>query len=289
MESLLKIAKENPSQEARDDQLKEVSPSKISLVEEIPETSESNITTPEDALAILKSSPTRIAVNKALNFFDPAKASEGVFDITLPGPLSAQILHALVGTTIPDQWDAVSVEKQSNNAPNGSNGRPKGVLLRCLSSASGIGALVAQLRTLIASRKSTRGDGARSSPQILIHDILHILSLLLKPEDLLLRIYSDVAKKIDKPTQKQLLWQELTSLLAAGKVLSTAAEALSITTSTTTSLSKVWLGDGKAYASWLGRCIGHMVSKLQADDSQGWKYLATFAGRSLNIGYPGRS
>lgn len=288
MDSLLAVAKENPRQDERDDQLKEVSISKLSLVEETPETSECNIATPEDALAVLKSSPTRSTVTKTLNFLDPAKASEGGFDITLPDPISAQILHALVGTTIPDQWDSVSVEKKSHRASQGSIRRPKGALLRCLSSVSGIGALLAQLRTLINDRKSTRKDGGESSTQILIRDILYTLSLLLEPEDFLIRIYLNVAKKIGQPMQRQLLWQELTSLLA-GKVLSIAAEALAITNFTTSSLLGVWLGDGKVYASWLGRHIGNMASKLETNDSEGWKYLATFTGRSLNIGYPGKS
>jgi telomere length regulation protein len=87
--------------------------------------------------------------------------------------------------------------------------------------------------------------------------------------------------------QKQVAWKELLSLIAASRVLSTAAEALSLASeSEFRRLS--WLGNGSQYASWLGANICHMTSKLAATgQEEQWRALASLIGRALSLGYTG--
>lgn len=243
---------------------------------------------PEDALDILKSRPGKSEVLDALSFIDPAGAAEGQFNVTVPGSTGAQIVHVLVSTTIPDHWHTLaSDDKSVLSSKPGDKRRPRAALLRCLSSVAGIGAIVAQLRKLLSNQTTTGEDGKHSGTQIIIRDLLTVLSSLLKPRGLIFHIYSDLSKYVQNSVQKQLAWKELVSLLAAGKVLSTAAEASTLAGGLSQSKS-LWVGEGSSYAMWVGEVISHMATRLQAGDSDGWTYLSSFMGRALTLGYNGR-
>lgn len=240
-------------------------------------------------LEILRSKPGRVQVVQALQFLDPARVSEKEFNITVPNPTAAQILHILVSTTIPDHWSSLRADHDATASSGGElDINPKASLLRCLSSGAGIGALVVQLRGLLAPQDSSSKQIKESSAnQLILRDLLSVLSSVLKPQGLLLHIYRVALRFVDSSVRRELMWKELTALLAAGKVLSTAAEALSAIKDLPVSQRVVWIGDGSNYASWLGKCICHMASKLQSSELEAWKSLTFFLGRSLKFGYPG--
>ncbi|PGH01957.1 hypothetical protein AJ80_08939 [Polytolypa hystricis UAMH7299] len=234
-----------------------------------------NITSPEYVLEILKSSPSKEQVTKVLTYLDPTKPSGKEFNIKSPTPLAAQILHLLITTVIADHWSSL----ESKTGASGD--KPK--LLRCLSSVSGIGALVAHMRGLLATLASS---GQKSSgSQIVAGYLLSALSSLLKPQAFLLHIYVDITRLVHNHVQRQIIWKELISLLAAGKVLSAAAEAVHAIKAVDARSSAMWLSEGNHYASWVGRSVYHMASRLQPEDVEGWKCLTQFSGRSLSLGY----
>ncbi|KAL1952575.1 hypothetical protein VTO42DRAFT_4796 [Malbranchea cinnamomea] len=250
------------------------------------ENHQTTISSAEDALGVLRSKPKTSQVIEVLKFLDPAGSAESVFNITVPGSTAAQILHVLVSATIPDHWKILSAENELDPSSQKHRGRHKAraVLLRCLSSVPGIGALLAQLRKLMTGLSSSgQHDKGQGTPSI-VRDLLDALSTLLKPHDVLLHIYSDTAQHVQSSVQKHMIWKELVSYLAAGKVLSIAAEAAKVIDGFAGSKFS-WVGEGCAYVSWLGRQISYMAIRLDSSDADGWSILASLTGRALSLGY----
>ncbi|EFR03164.1 hypothetical protein MGYG_06160 [Nannizzia gypsea CBS 118893] len=256
---------------------------RISVIED--EQSEAQISSPEDVLQKLKSKPSISTLLEVLKFLDPARLEDGDFNIIIPSSLGAQILHALITTTICDHWDSLGMEYGLETSYKLSSRKtPQAILLRCVKSPSGIGTLLAYIRSLLPSQNLPHGKKAGSKNGSLIQDALSLLSHLLSPNDLLFQLFTDILRLNDNAVQQQLLLQEAVSLLASGKVLSIAAESFGYTELSIESSPHSWISNGKLYASWLGRNISHMASHLPIDDDQGWKYLGVFTSRSLSTG-----
>jgi telomere length regulation protein len=245
------------------------------------------LSTPETALEILKSRPEESEVFEVLRFLDPSVAAGKSFDITIPGPVASQILQVLVSQTIVDHWSSLWEQDEPGTLDRVERGRRlQAILLRCLSSVPGVGALIARLRLLL-SHQSSPGKGAQEpGTHAGIRELVIVLSSLLKPHSFLWHIYSDIAKNVQKRTEQKLLWKELTSFLAAGKVLSTSAEALKVVEASAPSKS-LWIGEGSSFAAWLGANISYMAIELQMHDSEGLSCLSSFMGRGLSLGYTG--
>ncbi|OAX83232.1 hypothetical protein ACJ72_02410 [Emergomyces africanus] len=243
----------------------------------------SEINSPEEALHVLKSSPDEHRVVQVLSFLDPASALEVGFNITTPSAKAAQLLHVLITVTVPDHWS--NLRNENITEPTGNRKlNPKAALLRCFSSVAGIGALVAHLRSLLARQDSLTSE-KRSGNKLNIQILITVLSSVLKPPGLLFSTYLNISSKVERPAQRQILWKEFISLLAAGKVSSVVSEGLLTIKDLKTPPSIHWIGDGNLYASWIGQCISHMASNIQPSDTDGWIYLAQFVARSLSLGY----
>lgn len=233
---------------------------------------------------LLKSNPDREQLSAILAFIDPFSKTQASrdFDLRLASPITAQILQLLVSTTIPTHWGLLD-SKQSK----GKDLKSRAALLRCLSSVAGIGSLLAQLRTLIGTARASAHQAQGSNSQLAIQEVLAVLAALTEPKDFILRLYSDISKIYDNKTRQQVAWRELVSLVAAGKILSTAAEALTVLDATSVSSSH-WIATGPQYAVWIGRNVAHMAVKLNQEDKNGWSSLALLTGRSLSLGYTGQ-
>ncbi|KKK22329.1 hypothetical protein P175DRAFT_0513528 [Aspergillus ochraceoroseus IBT 24754] len=238
-----------------------------------------------DILAILKANPDQDEIARILFILDPSHAKDhsAHFSIRVPNPTTAQILNALVSITVPDHWDSINAGSKGSKT---GNSRLRAALLRCLSSVPGISCLVAQLRSLIASSRASSQQANASGSQIQIRNILAIISALLEPKELALRLYTDIDMLYNNVTQKQVAWKELVSLLAASRILSVSAEALSLIRDVNAPSKIAWIGEGPQYASWLGTNIYHMASKLPVGYQEAhWKALASLTGRALSLGY----
>ncbi|RAK93212.1 hypothetical protein BO79DRAFT_187566 [Aspergillus costaricaensis CBS 115574] len=241
-------------------------------------------TSSDHILAVLKANPDEHDLAQVLAILDPSNktASPNGFDIRVPRPVTAQILNALVNITIPDHWEALG--PQSQNSKSG-NTKLRAALLRCLSSVAGISCLVTQLRSLIAASRSSAEQAKSSGHKLQIRDTLAVISALLEPSDFAFRLYADMDDLYSNATQKQVAWRELLSVLAASKVLSTAAEALTLVSELDGISTISWIGEGSKYATWLGSNICYMASKTALSDEEAWKSVALLTGRSLSLGY----
>ncbi|KAL1884498.1 telomere binding protein [Paecilomyces lecythidis] len=239
-----------------------------------------NPSSPDYILEVLKSKPDHDQLFDVLKNLDPSNSSRSAnIDIRVPGPTTALILQQLVSTTVPDHWSAL----QDSQGHKTKDHKLRAVLLRCLCSIPGISAIVTQLRSILSVQGTQREkDSGRS---LVIRDLISVLSALLKPKDALFRIHTDLSSTYNKQVQRQIAWRELTSLIAAGRVLSTAAEALA-SVRTLDSLDGItWVGEGSSYASWLGQSISTFISKIHSDDQDSWKSIGLLVGRALSLGY----
>ncbi|CAI7633893.1 unnamed protein product [Penicillium discolor] len=231
---------------------------------------------------LLKANPDREQLSAILAALDPFSKSKTTkdFDLRIASPITAQILQLLVSTTIPSHWGSLDAKDSK-----GKDAKARAALLRCLSSVAGLGSLVAQLRSLINAARASAQQAQGSSSQLGIRDLLAVLAALLEPKDFLFRLSSDISIIYDNKTRQQVTWRELVSLVAAGKLLSTAAEALTIVDESKSVSSITWVGNGSQYAAWLGRNISHMAAKLAPDNESDWASVALLTGRALSLGY----
>lgn len=245
-----------------------------------------DISSPTHILSTLKSNPSQNELSQVIFALDPFRkgVSATTFDIRVPSPVSAQLINALVGTTIPDHWQSIGAGSKGSFA---NNNKLQAALLRCLSSVPGISCLVTQLRSLISQSRASSQQADASGSGIRIRNILEVISALLEPTDLLWRLYTDIGAAYSNGTQRQVSWKELTSQIAGGRVLSVAAEAIPLAGGSDVPAKTSWIGTGSQYASWLGTNIYHMASKLNVSDEEQWKTLASLTGRALSLGYPG--
>ena len=231
---------------------------------------------------LLKVNPDREQISAILAALDPFSKSKTTkdFDLRIASPITAQILQLLVSTTIPNHWGSLDAKDSK-----GKDAKARAALLRCLSSVAGLGSLVAQLRSLINAARASAQQAQGSSSQLRIRDLLAVLAALLEPKDFLFRLSSDISIIYDNKTRQQVTWRELVSLVAAGKILSTAAEALAIVDESKSVSSISWVGNGSQYAAWLGRNISHMAARLAPDNESDWASVALLTGRALSLGY----
>ncbi|KAI1936599.1 telomere binding protein [Ophidiomyces ophidiicola] len=240
------------------------------------------IDTPEEALRVLTSEPSEIQFLSALNFLDPTQVSKNRFDITVPEPPTVSIVNSLVSLAINHRWAAIEKEYRSSTKSRRAR-TAKAVVLRCLTSVGGIGALIANLRTLLDQLSGLR-EGERASRHIVLRDTLSALSNVLHTPGLLFRIYQQIAR-VDHLAKRQLAWSQLMVFLASSRVLSTAAETLDAINDLDSLISIRWIGDGKTYASWLGHSIVSMALSLDNSDTEAWRSLGKFTQRALSLGY----
>jgi telomere length regulation protein len=233
--------------------------------------------TPEALLQLLQEQPSEQELHQILKSLDPLRAGNGgtSFDIRLPSPLHGQILHTLVNKTIPDHWS--NVEKR--------NLKIRGALLRCFSSVVGLRALVGYIQISNNAIRSMSVKERESGKILALRDVLSFASTLLKPKDFISRVYHDNSVTYDTDTKRRVAWSEFCSLLSGGKILSTAAEALTVIKDSEESHKKSWIGEGHAFAEWLGKNMSSMIVQGNHEDEDLWKSTALMVGRATGLGY----
>ncbi|KAK4698101.1 telomere length regulation protein, partial [Lecanoromycetidae sp. Uapishka_2] len=129
-----------------------------------------SLSSPEDILDLLKASPDKHLLNRALRWLNLSTERQKGFNIRKPGPKAAQIIYVLVSTIIPDYW---TLFKEANNSESS---REKRSLLRCLRSVAGIGAIISHLRLRIGQLKESQGqtDVANSNKGRPLEELLDV-------------------------------------------------------------------------------------------------------------------
>ena len=241
----------------------------------------SKIQSPEDVLRTIQSKPNIDALVKCLKWLTSSDNELRPFNIRLPGSQATQIINVLVNDIVNDfwyTWDAKS--------------RPRKLLLMCLTSVAGISAVVAKLRNLF-SRDGVKKHETASRPITSqgiqsLHDTIGLVESILEKPGVVSSLWTQIHVSTANTAQASLLWKELVSLLAAGKLLSVVSEAYSILRRISSGITvSSWLIDGSIYAEWLGREILAMAEHREQLASEQIVAATQLLTKALTLGYTG--
>ena len=240
----------------------------------------SHETLPDDAREILKKQPDLEEFLAVLQYLQFGIVGKHDFNIRASGPKQSQILNVLVTVTIPDRWASLNTKPISKE-----DQEIKSILLSCLTCVAGLGALCAHIRRLISLAVPIK-----TAQSLMLKDAIDVLAQVLHPSSFIASALHDTLTLHSKTAQRQAIWQELSSFVAGGKILSTVAQALPLAKSAEKEkLFVEWLGDGREYSKWLARNICHAATKLAVNEDEAWPMLAQLVKRGINLGHSGKS
>ncbi|KAF2224937.1 telomere length regulation protein-domain-containing protein [Elsinoe ampelina] len=230
--------------------------------------SPSHISSPEDALQILKSQPDETEIQDVLRYLLENSCPD--FDVRFPGSKASGLLRHLITTTLPTFWHA------SEDIRN--------LLTRCMRSVPGLSGMLAELRITTNQREASKQvEGIQNATSNAEH--LDVLQRLLGEDDLVWVIWRQLST-IQNETQKRLLWREFMALLSSGKVVSTVAHFEDIRRRTTKTLIKdSWLAQGKTYTVRIAAQIASFLTHLDCHDDAAWTAAAELFTRCGGMGY----
>ncbi|KAI9834743.1 MAG: hypothetical protein M1819_002829 [Sarea resinae] len=245
------------------------------------------ISTPHDALELLRSQPDHKTLLRIFKFIDPIQSEQTGFNINAPGPASSQLVNVLVTKIVPDYWSILATETLADDESS-TYTEERSALLRCLKSVTGLGAITTQLNLIVVQSRGDNAESGLAKPDISQHitNFLSVMLALMEHDSFVWEIWTEMTKMTISATQETMLWKEFISLVASGKVLAIVAEAVDVVKSLSTSHTEdTWIGNGRDYASWIGQNIATMASKLQIGEIKTWKALAQFCAKSFSLGY----
>ncbi|KAF2085630.1 hypothetical protein K490DRAFT_67513 [Saccharata proteae CBS 121410] len=239
------------------------------------------IGTPGEALKVLREQPNISALRSVLKYLSSANTSQDGINVNYPSPVAAQIVGTLVNTIIPDYWQSlVSADEHSQDVH---------LLLNCVKNISGLGAIIARLRTLMQDAQLQNRHGNKKEIVFeQIKDLLTVLERLMRDSTFVYELWRGIDMPASAPTQHKLLWREFIALTASGRILSVAAHAESFLKDANIPISDTWLTRGTAYSQWSGRNVASFVRKiavLTQESNTAWADAAAYLGKCFTLGY----
>lgn len=235
----------------------------------------------EDALKALQSKPDLDLLVRVLRFLDISTVNNDGFNIKVPGPAAAQLIYILVSDTVPHYWALLA---------DPSHAKEQHLLLRCLKSVSGIGAIIAHLRLCLDAITGSKPDDnlGKGATSRTVKDLLSVLETLLRKDNLICIIWKDISVLNSKPAHRNLVWKEFISFVGGGRILSLAAEAQQLLRQQASEIENAsWLSSGDEYLTWIGQNVIHMLTDSKAGEPGGLEPLAQILGKALSLGYSG--
>ncbi|KAI0102860.1 telomere length regulation protein [Nemania sp. FL0031] len=230
-------------------------------------------TSPEEALQALKNQPDHDTLLAVLEYLQNGGKGEHKFDVRTPGPLSAQIIHALITEIVPNYWTVLQ---------ESSNRSPVRALLACLRSLPGINATLTYIRSLIREAKSKPKDSNNAHVIFNLTYTLSLLASILDGDGQVMRIWGYIASKND-PAHTRPLRQELLSLFTSGKIVSLSAEAEDVCRQAGQLTEPIWVADNKQYINWLARNQIQWVTSQPGEEDI--KLCAELGARAMRLGH----
>lgn len=213
----------------------------------------------DDAAAIVKtltSQPSQEELNGALRQFEQFSSHA-----TQP---TASVVFAIVNTTIPEVW-------RSLHSNGGESSRTVQLTVSCLSSVSGVNALLAQLGQARARVQHLFSGNEKHH----LEDVLEVLALILRNDKFspsrVLNTY------LQSGLEGEMLLNEYISLVGGSKLLNVVSK----TAVDLDDDKRNWVSDGKKYSNWLGECLATVI-KVHTEAPEASKLFE----KALSIGYP---
>ncbi len=240
-------------------------------------------TTPDDALETLKTEPDYDSLISVLAFLSHHEAPDSAIpSIKQPSPLSAQLVQVLVSEIVPNYW-ALLIEDSHQPKTSGLK-----LLLYCLSSTTGVNAILVRLKALTGEAKSEAAAKARRPDIALgLGILLDLLCRLLQGDAWILEAFRLATSGLDGPARVRPRLQEIVAAFGGGRIVSLAAEAEEVARSDASSskpVGDIWPADSLQYTQWLGRNIAKLASDPSNIEA---KSTSELFAKALRLGHPG--
>lgn len=246
----------------------------------------SKVLSADDALSVLKSQPDYDSLISALRFLTKEEASSE-FNIHVPSPKSAAIIHVLVSEVVPNYWTLLQQEYSIKEPASLASASADAVgLVSSLQSVAGINAVVGHIKELVQESKFATKHVKRPDINLHLDIFLDLLSVLLDGDDSIRRIWQSSTAGLADAVSRKVQSQTLLSLVTSGRIISISAEASEIIAKEGNPIPGRWLVDGVEYSKWIGRNIATWA-KVQLEAAELQTCFEVFQ-RSLSLGYPGK-
>lgn len=230
---------------------------------------------PEEALETLKDQPSHDTLHAILGYLQSEAKDKHGFDIRTPGPLGAQIIHALVTEIVPNYWTVLQEFSDRSSIR---------LLLNCLRNLSGINATLTYIRSLTREAKAQSKDLNNSHVIFNLTYALSLLTSILDDDGEVMRLWDYVASVSD-PARARPLRHEFLSLFTNGKIVALSAEAEDICRQVGRPTDPVWIADNKQYIRWLARNQIQWAKSRFREESLA--LCAEFGARAMRLGHAG--
>ncbi|KAI1166843.1 telomere length regulation protein-domain-containing protein [Nemania serpens] len=228
---------------------------------------------PEEALETLKDQPSHDTLHAILGYLQSEAKDKHGFDIRTPGPLGAQIIHALVTEIVPNYWTVLQEFSDRSSIR---------LLLNCLRNLSGINATLTYIRSLTREAKAQSKDLNNSHVIFNLTYALSLLTSILDDDGEVMRLWDYVASVSD-PARARPLRHEFLSLFTNGKIVALSAEAEDICRQVGRPTDPVWIADNKQYIRWLARNQIQWAKSRFREESLA--LCAEFGARAMRLGH----
>lgn len=234
-------------------------------------TSSSSSSSTQTLLAPLRSEPSYETLLSTLSQILTSNASP-LDPRCSPPTKSAPLVFTLLERILPHFWAVLQ---------EGGNKDGLELFLTPFRTAGGVAGCVARLRLLLGSGSGSAVTG--DANKVLAGQVLELLGDVLEGEGLVGEVRRQTMQL--GGVQAGLVWSEFVSLVAGGKVLSVAAEAVRYLGMEEGEKKGRWVGDGRRLSAWLGRGVARAVHRAGGVDV---KPFGQVLGRGLGLGYPGK-
>ncbi|KAL3964109.1 hypothetical protein ACCO45_001113 [Purpureocillium lilacinum] len=243
----------------------------------------SDVSSPDDALEILKNQPGYDTLIAVLRYLTAEPSSPAAFHLQTP---DAAIVHVLVTEIIPNYWALLQEEStEDGTGPTSANPDDAELALRCLRSVTGLNAVVTHLKAMIQESRAVGKGPKRPDLQLHLTLFLDLLNGLLKGEHTIRAIWTASTARLTEAAQRKIQSQQLLSVISSGRILSTAAEAAAVVGTDEIPAASRWITDGIEFSKWISLNVASWTRREPGDAET--TFCADLVQRSLSLGYTG--
>lgn len=238
------------------------------------------VTSLEEAIDTLKNQPDYDTLTSTLRFLcDKAESVAGK-----PSPQTAAVVHLLVTEITPNYWTLL-LESCPASAGNGPPlpDSDVGLLLRCLSSVTGLNAVLAHIKALITEFQHRRQDVSSQDIRLHLQIFLDLTAAILAGPESVHEIWTVSVQKLADAALRKMQSQTFNALIASSRVLSVASEASAFLGSDNIKPGTKFIADGAEYTKWLALNIASWAKK--ASTELDFRSCSEVLQRSLSLGY----
>ncbi|PTB65456.1 hypothetical protein BBK36DRAFT_1121668 [Trichoderma citrinoviride] len=256
--------------------------SEVSSTKRVAEISKlSQVNSPDEALEILRNQPDYDSLVRVLRYLTKDAAQPDAFNVHVPGPKSAAIIHVLVTEITANYWTLLKEGGANDGAEDDRDDLH--LFVACLQSVTGLNAVLTHLKALIQEHKLGPKETRRPDLALHVNIFLDLLATVLERDSAIQALWTASTQRLATQTLRKVQSQALLSLLTGGRVLSIAAEAVEVAGSENVDAKTIWPADGARYTQWLAHNIVAWAKVTKTEDEL--HFCSDVFQRAMSLGY----